>query len=166
MLSVEDALAQIFARARPLEPERVDIRVALGRVLAEPVISRREIPPWPNSSMDGYALQATDTVLAPVTLTVVDRIAAGVLPSRPIRPGQAARIFTGAPMPEGADAVVPQEDVAAEGERIRIERAVEAGAYVRPRGEVMRVGDRVLEPGRPIGAAEVGLLATLGHSPV
>jgi molybdopterin molybdotransferase len=69
-------------------------------------------------------------------------------------------------MPGGADAVVPQEDVTAEGDRIRVERAIEPGAYVRPRGEDVRVGDRLLEPGRPIGAAEVGLLATLGHSPV
>jgi molybdopterin molybdotransferase len=166
VLTVEEALAQILARVRPLEAERVDIRAALGRVLAEPVVSRREVPPWPNSAMDGYAVRAADTAQAPVTLTVVDRIAAGALPARPIGPGEAARIFTGAPLPEGADAVVPQEDVAAEGNRIRIGQAVEPGVYVRPRGEDLRVGDRVLEPGRPIGAAEVGLLATLGHSPV
>jgi molybdopterin molybdotransferase len=166
VLTVEEALAQVLARAHPLEAEQVDIRAALGRVLAEAVVSRREIPPWPNSSMDGYALRAADTARAPLTLTVVDRIAAGVLPARPIGPGEAARIFTGAPMPGGADAVVPQEDVTAEGDRVRVERAIEPGAYVRPRGEDVRVGDRLLEPGRPIGAAEVGLLATLGHSPV
>jgi molybdopterin molybdotransferase len=166
VLTVEEALAQILARARPLEAERVDIRVALGRVLAEPVVSRREIPPWPNSAMDGYAVRAADTGPPPVTLTVVDRIAAGVLPARPIGPGQAARIFTGAPMPEGADAVVPQEDVAAAGERISIGHPVEPGAFVRARGEDVRIGDRVLEPGRPIDAPEVGLLAALGHSPV
>lgn len=166
MLTVEEALAKMLARARPLETERVDVRTALGRVLAEPVLSRREIPPWPNSSMDGYAVRAAATARPPVTLKVVERIAAGALPTRPVGPGEAARIFTGAPLPDGADAVVPQEDVEADETRVTIARAVEVGAFVRPRGEDVRVGDRVLEPGRPIGSAEVGLLATLGHSPV
>jgi molybdopterin molybdotransferase len=166
VLSVEEALARILPRARPLETERVDIRAAQGRVLAELVLSRREIPPWPNSSMDGYAVRAADTARPPVRLTVTGRIAAGVLPTRPVGPGEAARIFTGAPLPEGADAVVPQEDVEVDGDRVRIARAVEPGAFVRPRGEDVRVGDRVLEPGRGLGPAEIGLLATLGHSPV
>jgi molybdopterin molybdotransferase len=166
VLTVEEALAQILSRARPLETERVALSAALGCVLAEPVISRREIPPWPNSSMDGYAVRAADTTKAPVTLAVTGRIAAGVLPTRPLQPGEAARIFTGAPLPDGADAIVPQEDVHAEGERIHLARAVAAGAFVRPRGEDVRAGDRVLEAGRPLRAAEVGLLATLGHSPV
>jgi molybdopterin molybdotransferase len=166
VLTVEEALAQILARARPLETERVALDAALGRVLAEPVISRREIPPWPNSSMDGYAVRAADTVSAPVTLVVTARITAGVLPARRLQSGEAARIFTGAPLPDGADAIVPQEDVQAEADRIRIARAVAAGTFVRPRGEDVRAGDRVLEPGRLIRAAEVGLLATLGHSPV
>jgi molybdopterin molybdotransferase len=135
-------------------------------VLAEPVISRREIPPWPNSSMDGYALRADDARGAPVRLPVVGRVAAGSLPERPLGQGQAVRIFTGAPLPEGADAVVPQEDVRVEGEHIHLERPVAGGAYVRCRGEDVRVGDRVLEPGHVLGAAEVGMLATLGHSPV
>jgi molybdopterin molybdotransferase len=166
VLTVEEALAQILSRARPLETERVALSAALGCVLAEPVISRREIPPWPNSSMDGYAVRAADTTKAPVTLAVTGRNAAGVLPTRPLQPGEAARIFTGAPLPDGADAIVPQEDVHAEGDRIHLARAVAAGAFVRPRGEDVRAGDRVLEAGRPLRAAEVGLLATLGHSPV
>jgi molybdopterin molybdotransferase len=166
VLTVEEALAQILAQARPLETERVDVRAALGRVLAEPVVSRREIPPWPNSSMDGYAVRAADTQRPPVTLTVTERIAAGVLPTRAVGPGEAARIFTGAPLPDGADAVVPQEEVDADERRVRIVRTVDVGAFVRPRGEDVRVGDRVLEPGRAIGAAEIGLLASLGSSPV
>ncbi len=166
MLSVEEALAQILARVRPLATEGIDVRQARERVLAEPIVSRREIPPWPNSSMDGYALRAADTETAPVTLRVVGRVPAGALPEHPVRAGQTMRIFTGAPLPEGADAVIPQEDVEADTDRIRIARPVEPGAYVRPRGEDVRVGDRVLEPGRLIGAAEVGLLATLGHSPL
>jgi molybdopterin molybdotransferase len=166
VLTVEEALAQILTRARPLEPERVPLGAALGRVLAEPVISRREIPPWPNSSMDGYAVRAADTANAPLTLTVTDRITAGTISARRLASGQAARIFTGAPLPDGADAVVPQEDVEADAARIRIARAVVPGAFVRPRGEDVRVGDRVMEAGRPVHAAEVGMLATLGHSPV
>ncbi len=166
MLSVEDAQAQVLARARPLETELLDVRSALGRVLAEPVVSRRTIPPWPNSSMDGYAVRAADTEAAPAVLRVTARIAAGMVPDRPIGPGEAARIFTGAPLPEGADAVVPQEEVEADGDRIRVRRPVERGAWVRPRGEDIQAGERVLEPGRRLGAAEIGLLATLGHSPV
>jgi molybdopterin molybdotransferase len=166
VLTVEEALEQILGRARPLGAERIDARRALGRVLAEPVVSGREIPPWPNSSMDGYAVRAADTDRAPVTLAVAGRITAGALPSRRLRPGEAMRIFTGAPLPDGADAVVPQEDVDAAGDRVTITRPVAAGAYVRPRGEDVRGGDRVLDPGCAIGPAEIGLLATLGHSPV
>ncbi len=166
MLSVEEALERILERARPLGTEQVDVRAALGRVLAEPVVSRREIPPWPNSSMDGYAVRAADTRGAPVSLRVVGRVAAGELPARPLGVGEAVRIFTGAPLPEGADAVVPQEDVEAEGDLIRLAAAVAPGACVRPRGEDVRAGERVLDPGRLIGPPEVGLLATLGHTPV
>lgn len=166
MLTVEEALAQILSRALPLGTERVDVCAAPGRVLAEPIVSRREIPPWPNSSMDGYAVRAADTRAVPVTLVVVDCVAAGTLPTRPVGPGEAVRIFTGAPVPEGVDAIIPQEDVEAEGDRVRIIRAVEPGAFIRPRGEDVRVGDRLLQPGRTLGPAEVGLLATLGHTPV
>ena len=139
---------------------------ALGRVLAEPIVSRATIPPWPNSSMDGYALRAQDTRGEPVELAVVGRIIAGAMPSRPLKAGESMQIFTGAPLPEGADAVVPQEDVAADGDRVTIRGRIAAGAYVRPAGEDVRAGDVVVEPGRTIGAAEVGLLATLGYSQV
>jgi len=165
MLSVEQAQAEIFGRARPLPIERVDIVAALGRVLAEPIRSTRRIPPWPNSSMDGYAVRAIETRPA-ATLTVIDRVIAGSLPTRMVGAGQAARIFTGAPMPSGADAVVPQEDVDAHDGVIALRGAVESGAFVRPAGEDVREGDLVLEPGRPIGAAEIGLLATLGRTQV
>jgi molybdopterin molybdotransferase len=166
VLTVEDALAQILSRAHPLGTECVDVRAALGRVLAEPVVSRREVPPWPNSSMDGYAVRAADTAGAPVRLRVTGYVTAGAMPDRAVGAGEAVRIFTGAPIPDGADAVIPQEDVVVDDRVIAIARAVERGAYVRPRGEDVRMGDRVLEPGRRIGAAEIGLLATLGHTPV
>ena len=166
MLTVEEALEQILARASVLEAESVDVTSALGRILAEPIVSGREIPPWANSSMDGYAVRAADTRGGPAQLRVVGRIAAGSLPSRTVGAGEAVRIFTGAPLPDGADAVVPQEDVEVEGDRVRVPGRVAAGAYVRPRGEDVRRGDRVLSPGQRLGPAEIGLLATLGHSPV
>jgi molybdopterin molybdotransferase len=165
MLSVEEALEQILSRVRPLATERVDVLAALGRVLAEAVHSTRLIPPWPNSSMDGYAVRSADA-RAGATLAVVGRVAAGALPDRTVGAGEAMRIFTGAPLPDGADAVVPQEDVEAETARVTLRGASERGAYVRPAGEDVRVGDLVLEPGTLLGAAEIGLLATLGHSQV
>jgi molybdopterin molybdotransferase len=166
VLTVEEALEQVLARVRPLAGERIDVRRALGRALAERIVSPREIPPWPNSSMDGYAVRAVDTRLAPVTLKVTARVPAGVLPETALAPGTAARIFTGAPLPDGADAVVPQEEVEAQDGHVTLRRPVDEGAYVRPRGEDVHAGDVVLEPGRRLGPPEVGLLATLGHSPV
>jgi len=166
VLTVEDALERILSRIERLGIERVDVMGALGRVLAEPIVSRATIPPWPNSSMDGYALRAQDTRGEPVELAVVGRIIAGAMPSRALKAGESMRIFTGAPLPEGADAVVPQEDVAADGDRVTIRGRIAAGAYVRPAGEDVRAGDVVVEPGHTIGAAEVGLLATLGYSQV
>src|SRR5256885_165077 len=107
MLSVEEALAQILSRVRPLGTEQVAVLSALGRVLAEPIVARRELPPWPNSSMDGYAVRAEDTRPGGAALAVVGRVIAGDMPARILRAGEAMRIFTGAPLPEGADAVVP-----------------------------------------------------------
>src|SRR5439155_19435433 len=117
-------------------------------------------------SMDGYAVRADDTRAGGVRLVVVGRIIAGSLPAGTVRTGEAMRIFTGAPLPNGADAVVPQEDVTADGERVRIPRSVERGAFVRSAGEDVRVGDLVVEAGETISAAEVGLLATLGYARV
>jgi molybdopterin molybdotransferase len=166
VLSVEDALERILSRIAPLGVERVDVIAALGRVLAEPIVSRATIPPWPNSSMDGYALRAQDTSGEPVELAVVGRIIAGAMPSRALGAGESMRIFTGAPLPQGADAVVPQEDVAASGDRVMVRGRIAPGAYVRPAGEDVRAGDVVVSPGGVIGPAEVGLLATLGYSQV
>ena len=168
MLTVESALDQILARVSPLGAEHVELMASLGRVLAVPVVSHREIPPWPNSSMDGYAVRALDTSVGDGArgLHVVGLVAAGAVPERPVGPGEAVRIFTGAPLPAGADAVVPQEDVAVDGDRIGLRSRVEPGAYVRPAGEDVRPGDRMLEPGAVIGPAEIGLLATLGCSRV
>jgi molybdopterin molybdotransferase len=167
VISVEEALERILSRVSVLGDERVPLAGALHRILAERAVSRREIPPWPNSSMDGYAVRSHDTAGAtaggPVVLEEVGRVPAGGVAHRPLGAGQTFRIFTGAPLPEGADAVVPQEDATVEGLQVRVARPVGVGEFVRPRGEDMRAGETVLEPGRLLGAAEMGLLATLGH---
>src|SRR5688572_13010899 len=98
--------------------------------------------------MDGYAIRAGDTIGGPARLHVVGHIAAGGLPSFPVGSGEAARSFTGAPMPDGADAVVPQEDVEADGDHVRVPAGVAKAAFVRPRGEDVRPGDHVLSPGQ------------------
>src|SRR3989442_13433030 len=115
--------------------------------------------------MDGYAVGPFDTRPA-ATLSVVDRVIAGSLPTRAVAAGEAVRIFTGAPLPGGGDAGVPQEDVGARGGVIGLRGTVAPGAFVRPAGEDGREGALVLEPGRPIGAAEIGILATLGRTQV
>ena len=165
MLTVEEALEAIVSRVSALGTERVDVLGALGRVLAGPVVSRREIPPWANSSMDGYAVRAEDTRPG-AGLAVVGSVEAGALPKRSVGRGEAMRIFTGAPLPDGADTVVPQEDVDAGAGRIALRGSSPRAAFVRPRGEDVRIGDHVLDPGTLLGAAEIGLLATLGHGQV
>ena len=170
MISVEEALDRILSRVSVLGDERVALTSALHRVLAEDVDSPRDLPPWPASSMDGYALRSEDTRAAtagtPARLAVSGRVPAGGLAERPLRPGEAFRIFTGAPLPEDADSVIPQEDVTEEDGTLVVPRPVRDGDFVRPRGEDMRRGDRVLERGRVLSAADVGLLATVGRSPV
>jgi molybdopterin molybdotransferase len=170
VISVEDARDRVLSRIPVLGTERVDLPAAWRRVLAADVVTTRDVPPWPNSSMDGYALRADDTRTAspgaPARLTVSGRVTAGAVAERPLRAGEAFRIFTGAPLPDGADSVIPQEDVDADGTALRVSRPVRAGEFVRPRGEDMRAGEMVLERGRALGPAEIGLLATLGHAQV
>ena len=167
MKSVAEALEHVLAGVDVLDAESVPLGEALGRVLAEPVVSAREIPPWANSSMDGYAVRAADTESAsrerPVALAVVGEVAAGRVAAREVGSGQAYRILTGAPLPPGSDAVVPQEEVTRDGTRLAIRRAVQRGAYVRPRGEDIRTGDRILETGSVLRPAALGVLAALGR---
>jgi molybdopterin molybdotransferase len=170
VISVEEALDRILSRVTVLGHERVPLTDALHRVLAEDVDSPRDMPPWPASSMDGYALRSADvgaaSAAAPARLAVAARVPAGAMAARPLRPGEAFRIFTGAPLPEGADAIVPQEDVREDGGHLVVSARVDAGAFVRPRGEDMKQGERVLERGRVVSAADMGLLATVGRSMV
>ncbi len=170
MISVEEARERILSRVSALGSERVELPFARERVLAEEIVAGRDVPPWPNSSMDGYALRAADTRTAstalPTRLAVAGRVAAGAIPGRPLGADEAFRIFTGAPLPQGADSVVPQEEVREEAGVLLVERPVSPGEFVRPRGEDVRAGETVLRGGRVLGAAEIGLLATLGRAQV
>jgi molybdopterin molybdotransferase len=170
VLSVAEALERVLSGVQALGAEGLPLKDALGRVLAEPVISTREIPPWDNSSMDGYAVRARDTETAsadhPVVLPVVGEATAGRVATRPVGASEAYRILTGAPLPPGSDAVVPQEDVLRYGASVTIRKPVERGAYVRPHGEDIRPGDRILEPGAVLRPAALGVLAALGHGRV
>jgi molybdopterin molybdotransferase len=170
MLSVEEALERILGAFHPLEPEPVPILEALGRVLAQDVHADADVPPYANSSMDGYAVLAADTAGAsrqsPSRLHVVADLAAGYVTEVEVTPGTAVRIMTGAPIPPGADAVVRVEDTAAQGEWVQIFTEVPVGQYVRPAGEDVRQGELVLQRGTTVRPQEVGMLATLGHREV
>lgn len=169
-VSVEEAREIVLEAASVLETERVPAADALGRVLAEPLTSTRTLPPADCSAMDGYALRASDlagaSAPAPVALEVVFEVAAGGRGSRTLRPGEAARIYTGAPIPAGADTVVMQEHVEVHGATARFRAAPERGEHVRPAGEDVRAGDLVLLPGTPLGPSELGMLAALGRTGV
>lgn len=169
-LSVPEASALMLADVRRLPPERVPLLDALGRVLATPVVAPLTIPAWDNSGMDGYAVRAADVRGAapdrPVTLRVLETVAAGAFPSRRLEAGEATRIMTGAPIPEGADSVVRVEDTDAGTERVTVLGDRDALRNIRRRGEDIVEGDRVLEAGAPVGPAQIGVLASLGAAAV
>src|SRR5262245_4240564 len=137
MITVAEARARILAAFKPLAAEQVALTGALGRTLAEDVAARVTQPPAAVSAMDGYAVRAADVAKVPVQLRVVSSIAAGHAPDGALKQGEAARIFTGAALPTGADAVVIQEDTAAEGDRVHIRASVHAGRNVRDRKSVV-----------------------------
>ena len=170
MLSVEQALAAILINAKTLGVETVSLADALGRTLVRDVFAREDAPPFANSAVDGYAVRAAEVSAAgidlPVILPVSAEIHAGDTPTRALEIGTAARILTGAPVPDGADAIVMQEDTRTESGGIAILDAAGMGQHVRPAGEMWRIGDRIFEAGTWIRASEIGLLATLGQANV
>lgn len=175
LLSVDEALSQILAHFSQLSPEWVALDEAFDRVLAQDAVTDISLPPFANSSMDGFAIIADDIQAPPVTLQLVMDIPAGTAPERAIKPGEAARIMTGAPLPEGADAVVPVEqtdqvwnagDDSALPPTVTIRAAVRAGDYIRPAGEDIQAGQSVLKAGTLIGGAELGVLAGIGWAQV
>ena len=171
MLTPTAAARLILEHVAPLSAARRPLREALDRVLAVDVASPIDLPGWDNSAMDGYAARAADVERAgpqqKVTLAVIESVAAGQFPAKPIGPGQATRIFTGAPLPPGADTVVRQEDTEAaapaEG-RVTVVTGRDAGKNVRHRGEDIRKGEVVLTAGTPLGPAQLGVLASIAHA--
>lgn len=187
--SVDEHLADILAAVRPLEPIELQLPDAQGCVLVEDVVVEVSLPPFDNSSMDGYAVRTVDVEGAseefPAVLTVIGDVAAGMAELPTVGPGEAARIMTGAPLPPGAQAVVPVEwtdggtgggaattmraasgaPEGASGE-VRVHRPAEPGAHVRERGSDVRSGDLALEAGTVLGPPQIGLLAAVGRGSV
>jgi molybdopterin molybdotransferase len=168
VVSLDDALAHVLERCVPIAPVTVPAAEAPGLVLAQDVVAAEAIPPFPNTAMDGYAVRAADVAGAPVTLPVVAEVAAGHPADRALGPGEAMRIFTGAPIPEGADAVVMVERTERldDGRAVRIEVAVDPGTHLRAAGEDLKPGERVLGAGDEVTPARVGVLASLGVAEV
>jgi len=177
-LTVKDALERVLAGIFVLPTTYLPLLDSLGRVLAEDIVANDSLPPFPNSSMDGYAVRAADVVNAgknsPATLQVTGDIAAGYTPTFSLEAGQAARIMTGAPMPDGADAVVPVEETSEPWrdpnrtlpDNIRIFQQVAAGDFVRYPGEDIAAGTVVMPAKTIIRPQEIGVLASLGISQV
>ena len=162
MISLEDARAHILSSVEPLTPRIVRRDEARGLVLAEPVVAAEAVPPFANTGMDGYAVRAADTAAAPVRLRVVDELAAGRAPTRSVGTGEAIRIMTGAPMPEGADAIVMVEVTHRDGDDVVIDEPARVGDHIRPAGGDLDVGTAVFAVGTVLTPADIGVLASLG----
>src|SRR5574343_733841 len=166
MLSYEDALAHLLSLVPPPPAvEHIITLQALGRVLAEPVVSTLNVPPHDNSAMDGYALRAQDVPQAGTALPVSQRIPAGQV-GAPLQAGTAARTFTGAPIPSGADCVVMQERTRPDGEQVVFETVPQAGDNIRRAGEDIACGQTVLSAGSKLGVGELGAVASVGQADV
>lgn len=172
LISLADAQDHVLERVRALPAGRVPVREALGALLAEDVVATEAVPPFAGSAMDGYAVVAADvagaSIEAPVRLPVVAEVAAGHPAPRALRAGEAMRIFTGAPMPEGADAVVIVERTERldDGMAVAIGHAATVGDHVRGAGDDIRPGDVVFRAGDELGPGHLGVLATLGATEV
>ena len=163
---VDEVIEHLLSRApRPPKVEQVALADALGRVLAEDLLAPSDVPAWDNSAMDGYALRARDLPIEGGFLPLAGRIAAGDSGLTPLSPGQVVRIFTGAPLPPGADTVVAQEDCQVEGSGVWLP-AAKQGAHVRQRGEELTNGSLLLSAGQRLRPQEIGLLAGMGFARV
>jgi len=163
MISVEEAQHRLIAPLKPLGAEQVALTDAFGRVLAEAVVARRTQPPWPVSAMDGYAMRASDLAEIPARLKVVGAVPAGQAYDGTVKPGEAVRIFTGAPVPDGADCVVIQEDTARGGDTVEIRAATTTGRNIRPAGLDFRAGEIGLPAGQRLSARDVGFAAAMNR---
>jgi len=163
LLTIEEAQRLVLERARRLGQERLALEDANGRILAEPAQAVVDLPPFPSSAMDGFAVRSAD---APGVLSIAFRIAAGVPAPRELRPGEAMAIATGGVVPDGADAVIPFEYVVESDNEVEIDGSVPAGDNVRPRGMDARAGEVVVEAGVRLGPAQLGALAAAGIAEV
>jgi molybdenum cofactor synthesis domain-containing protein len=171
VIPLPEVQAEILAAVTPLTPVLAPLGEARGLVLAEPVEAREDVPPFANTAMDGYAVRAADTAGAseasPRRLTVVGDLPAGHPPTVGVGPGEAVRIMTGAPIPEGADAIVIVERTRRDGDDgVLVAEAATAGAHVRPAGGDIVAGARVFEAGTVLGAAHIGVIASVGPEAV
>ncbi|MEK6657514.1 MAG: gephyrin-like molybdotransferase Glp, partial [Nitrospirota bacterium] len=168
MISVEEALGLILENIREIGFEKVDIKEALGRVIAEDVYARRNIPPWDNSAMDGYAVIVNDVEGAskenPAVLKIIESLPAGYISESKLKSGEAIKIMTGAPMPNGADAVVMAEYTENDGGKVRIFKRPEKGDHIRKAGEDVKDGQLVIKKGQLIRPSEIGMLASMARS--
>ncbi len=161
MISVDEARQRISGAVQPLDTEVVGLTDALGRVLARDVAARLTQPPAAVSAMDGYAVRAADVASVPATLTCVGEVPAGQSFDREVGPGETVRIFTGAPVPAGADAIVIQEDAGQEGDVVTVREGVASGTYVRPAGLDFTEGDVLIRKGATLTPRQVGLAAAM-----
>ena len=163
MISVEEALARLLALIDILPPEQIGLADGFGRVLAEDIAARRTQPPFAVSAMDGYAVRADDVDHVPVELRIVAEVPAGAGFGGHVAAGEAARIFTGAPMPAGTDTIVIQEDTERKGDRVRVLETAPCGRYVRREGLDFTEGEVLLSAGRRLTARDIGLLAAMNR---
>ena len=167
MISVGDARERVLSRVEPLAPIDLPLAAAFGCVLAHDVTAKWDLPPFASSAMDGFAVRAADVADAsadsPAFLKIAGRALIGREPETEVGPGEAVRIATGAPIPGGADCVVPVEDVHAVPDTVQVLYGSSAGKHVRPAGEEARAGDLLVSAGRRLGAPELGLLASAGY---
>lgn len=170
MITVEEALKTILEKIPFKGVEKIPIGESLGRILAEDIVASRANPPMNNSAMDGYALISADIAAAtpenPVRLKVIADVAAGYVADQPLERGQAIRIMTGAPIPDGADAVIMQEDTDKDGEDVLIKDITELGENIRLAGEDVRAGETVIRKGVAITPAQIGMMAVAGRSSI
>ncbi|PLX42484.1 MAG: hypothetical protein C0608_02330 [Deltaproteobacteria bacterium] len=164
MIPFQEALDKILSEIKPLPGEMVALPDSLGRVIAESICAPRNLPPTDNSAMDGYAFKHGGPGAEGGTLKMIGDIAAGYKPSRALSPGETFKIMTGAPMPEGADTVVPVEDTSIEDDIVTIKNTPSQGANVRKEGEDVLKGDEVIPAGTRVRPAEVGMIASMGRT--
>jgi molybdopterin molybdotransferase len=169
LTQLQEAQRIVLEATPTLGLEKISILDALGRVLAEDIVAERDNPPWENSAMDGFAVRWSDikqehAIQKPVTLTVIEDVAAGKMPSKSVGAGQAIRIMTGAPLPTGADTVLKVEDTEHTSDSVRVFKPEQRGANIRPQGEDVKKGECIIGKGTRIRPGEAGMLAILAKS--